>query len=398
MTTLRSTHRVVIVGAGLAGLRTAEELRRADFDGEIVLIGDEPHLPYDRPPLSKAGVRGENPDTTFQPLEFFAEQRIDLRVGLRAERVDAVGRTLALSDGSTLAFDELVVATGLRPRHLPGSESLAGVHVLRSLDDSRALAAAANPAGRALIVGAGFIGCEVAANLRSLGMDVVLVEPQAAPLAAVLGPEVGGRIGRLHVDKGVDVRAGVGVREVVQADGRVRSVELSDGTQLDVDLVVVGIGSAPAEAWLEGSGVRVDNGVVCDAQGRASAPHVWAVGDVAAWTGANGAPRRVEHWTNAGDQARVLAAALLGSDTTLSHQVPYFWSDQYELKIQALGDVDAADTVHITHEDGHKFLACYERDGRLSGVVGAGLPGRVMKMRAAIMAAVPMTEILAPSA
>ncbi len=395
--------RVVVVGAGLAAVRTAEELRRAGYEGELVLVGDETHLPYDRPPLSKEVLRGDRDDTTLRPSEFFGDNRIELMLGAAARSVDTASRILTLSDGTELGYDELVVATGLRPRRIPGLPDLAGVHVLRSLEDSRALREAIVPGARALVVGAGFIGCEVAASLRAREVEVVLVEPQPTPLASVLGAEVGALVTRLHTAEGVDVRAGVGLSEIrgdgrvtsaVLGDGRVTSAVLGDGSEIDVDLVVLGIGSIPATEWLEGSGVEVENGVVCDGTGRTSTPHVWAVGDVASWQVPAGGRRRIEHWTNAGEQASVLAKTIMGVEAGAAAQVPYFWSDQYDIKIQGLGAVTADDTVHVVRDDGRKFLAYYERDGRFVGAVGGGLPALVMKSRAKIAAGAPIDELL----
>ncbi|MFD6858874.1 NAD(P)/FAD-dependent oxidoreductase [Rhodococcus sp. NPDC060090] len=389
--------RIVVVGAGLAGVRTAEELRRAGFEGELVLVGDEEHLPYDRPPLSKDVLRGDRDDTTLRPQEFFEEQKIDLRLGSPAASVDTAAQTLTFADGTELSYDELVIATGLRPRRIPGLKELAGVHVLRSMDDSRALRGEVVSGARALVVGAGFIGCEVAASLRAKGVEVVLVEPQETPLASVLGTEVGSLVARLHTDEGVDVRAGVGLTEL-RGDERVTSAVLGDGSEIDVDLVVLGIGSIPVTEWLDGSGIELDNGVVCDEVGRASAPHVWAVGDVASWQLPEGGRKRIEHWTNAGEQATVLVKALVSGDVGVASAVPYFWSDQYEIKIQGLGAVRGDDTVHVVRDDGRKFLAFYERDGRLVGVVGGGMPAQVMKNRMKIAAGAPIEELLATMA
>jgi NADPH-dependent 2,4-dienoyl-CoA reductase/sulfur reductase-like enzyme len=249
-----------------------------------------------------------------------------------------------------------------------------------------------------VVIGAGFIGCEVAASLRRLGVDVVLVEPQPAPLATVLGEQIGELVARLHRAEGVDVRTGVGVAEVRGADGEsVSAVVLTDGTELAADLVVVGIGSRPATDWLVGSGVALDNGVLCDDVGRTGEPHVWALGDVASWRDAAGHQVRVEHWSNVGDQARVMVPAMLGQDVPTPAVVPYFWSDQYDVKIQCLGEPEAGDVVHIVEDDGRKFLAYYERDGVLAGVVGGGMPGKVMKARAKIAAGAPITEVLGSS-
>ncbi|KRE25450.1 pyridine nucleotide-disulfide oxidoreductase [Mycobacterium sp. Soil538] len=387
------TSGVVIVGGGLAAARTAEQLRRAEYSGPITIVSDEDHLPYDRPPLSKEVLRAETDDVSLKPAEFYAEKDITLLLGNGARSVDTDAKTVTLADGSTLGYDELVIATGLVPKRIRSFPDLPGIHVLRNVGESLALRREAADARRAVVVGAGFIGCEVAASLRTLGVDVVLVEPQPAPLASVLGEQIGALVTRLHRAEGVDVRCGVGVAEV-SGDDRVRAVTLSDGEQIDADIVVVGIGSHPATDWLEGSGIALDNGVVCDDAGRTTAPHVWAIGDCASWRDEVKGQVRVEHWSNVADQARVLVPAMLGQDAPAAVSVPYFWSDQYDVKIQALGEPEATDTVHIVEDDGRKFLAYYERDGVVVGVVGGGFPGKVMKVRAKIAAGAPITDLL----
>ncbi len=383
----------MIVGGGLAAARTAEQLRRSEYSGAITIVSDEEHLPYDRPPLSKEVLRSETDDVTLKPAEFYAEKDITVLLGNGARSLDTAAQTLTLADGSELGYDELIIATGLLPKRISSFPDLEGIFVLRSMDESLALRKAAGAARRAVVIGAGFIGCEVAASMRGLGVDVVLVEPQPAPLASVLGEQIGGLVTRLHRDEGVDVRCGVGVTEVSGED-RVQKVTLADGTELDADLVVVGIGSRPATEWLDGSGIAVDNGVVCDDAGRASAPHVWAIGDVASWRDTVGGQVRVEHWSNVADQARALVPALLGQDAPATVSVPYFWSDQYDVKIQCLGEPEATDTVHIVEDDGRKFLAYYERDGVVVGVVGGGMPGKVMKARSKIAAGAPIADVL----
>ncbi|MBF6466109.1 NAD(P)/FAD-dependent oxidoreductase [Nocardia beijingensis] len=394
---------IVIVGAGLAGLRTAEELRRAGYAGELVLLGDESRLPYDRPPLSKQFVRGETDDTTLRPREFYAEKQIDLRLSTEAVGVDTAARRLRLADGTTLDYDQLIIATGLRPRRLPGLPELSGVHVLRGHADAVALRADLAAAATALVVGAGFIGCELAASFRAQGVDVVLVEPQATPLASVLGAEVGELVARMHRAEGVDLRCGVGVDTLLGDDaGQVRGARLSDGAEVAADLVVIGVGSRPVTEWLSESAIALaepsaGGGVLADEVGRTSAEGVWAVGDVAAWLHETGLRKRVEHWTNAGEQAKLVACALLGAQPPTAARVPYFWSDQYDVKIQALGTPGATDEVHIAADDGRKFLAYYSQSGNLTGVVGAGMTAQVMKARAKIAAGAPVTELLAPS-
>lgn len=381
------------MGGGLAAARTAEQLRRSEYAGPITIVSDEDHLPYDRPPLSKEVLRSETDDVTLKPAEFYDENDITVLLGKAARSLDTAEQTVTLSDDTVLSYDELVIATGLVPKRIPSFPNLDGIHVLRSFDESLALRQHAAAARHAVVIGAGFIGCEVAASLRGLGVDVVLVEPQPSPLASVLGEQIGSLVARLHRAEGVNVRCGVGVDQVRGAE-KVEKVVLSDGTELDADLVVVGIGSHPATGWLEGTGIEIDNGVVCDAVGRASAPHVWAIGDVASWRNTVGHQVRVEHWSNVADQARALVPAMLGQDAPAAVSVPYFWSDQYDVKIQCLGEPEADDIVHVVEDDGRKFLAFYERDGVVAGVVGGGMPGKVMKSRAKIAAGAPISDVL----
>ena len=391
-THVANTGGIVIVGGGLAGARTAEQLRRAEYDGPITIVSDEQHLPYDRPPLSKEVLRNADHDVVLKPQEFYDEARITLRLGNGVTAVDTAAKTLTLADGSTLGYDELVIATGLEPKRIPSFPDLEGIRVLRSLGESAELRQHASSARKAVIIGAGFIGCEVAASLRQLGVDVVIVEPQPTPLASVLGEKIGALVTRLHEAEGVQVRCGVGV-DSVSGDGKVEKVVLSDGTELDADIVVVGIGSRPVTGFLDGSGVEVDNGVVCDSAGRTNVEHVWAIGDVASWRNEAGHQERVEHWSNVAEQARVLVPALLGREpASAAVSVPYFWSDQYDVKIQCLGEPAADDVVHLVSDDGRKFLAYYERDGVLTAVVGGGMPGKVMKARGKIAAGAPIAD------
>jgi len=279
--TLRS---VTIVGASLAGLRAAETLRREGFDGQIAMIGDESHLPYDRPPLSKQVLAGDWPtDRLFlTSAEALADARIDIRMSARAVGFDLATRRLTLNDQTRVDVDGLLIATGARCRRLPATEHLAGVHVLRGLDDVVALRSDLdNTPTRVVVVGAGFIGAEVAATVRSAGFEVTLVEAAATPLARVLGDDIGRVCGEIHRDHGVDLRTGVGV-ESVEGSDRVESVTLTDGTRIEADIVVVGIGVVPNTEWLEGSGLTLDNGIVCDHTCLA-APGVVAAGDVARW-------------------------------------------------------------------------------------------------------------------
>lgn len=384
---------IVIVGGGLAATRVAEQLRRAEYTGPVTIVSDEVHLPYDRPPLSKDVLRAQVDDVTLKPAQFYAENDITVLLGSAATTIDGDAKTVRLADDTVLPYDHLIIATGLVPKRIPSFPDIEGVRVLRTFDESMALRKHAAQAHRAVVIGAGFIGCEVAASLRGLGVEVVLVEPQPAPLASVLGTQIGELVARLHTAEGVDVRTGVGVAEIV-GESHVEKVILSDGTEIGTDLVVVGIGSRPATDWLEGSGVAVDNGVICDNVGRTGVPDIWALGDVASWQDAAGHQARVEHWSNVAEQARVLVPSLLGKQPPEAVVVPYFWSDQYDVKIQCLGEPESDDVVHLVEDDGRKFLAYYEREGALVGVVGGGMPGKVMKARAKIAAAAAISEVL----
>ena len=397
---------VTIVGASLAGIRAAESLRRQDFDGPITLIGDEPHAPYDRPPLSKqflAGDWGEDRLTLTQP-DKLDDLDLDLRLGVRATSFDLSSRRLGIVDvddqsGEELVVDGLLIATGARCRTLGGSEELDGVFVLRSLDDSLAIRAAfdAGPA-RVVIVGAGFIGAEVAATARTQGLEVTMIESLPQPLSRVLGDEMGAVCAELHREHGVDLRTGVGV-EAIEGDGRVERVRLSDGNVIDTDVVVVGIGVIPNTEWLEGSGLRIDNGVVCDATCLA-APGVTAAGDVARWPNQRfGEEMRVEHWDNAVAQGAHAARRLLVDDDEAEPfvPVPWFWSDQYDRKIQMAGRIGLDDEMHVATGNlaERRFAAIYGRAGRLVGVLGFNRPRHVMRYRMLIESDTSFSDAIA---
>ncbi len=387
---------VTIVGASLAGLRAAETLRRDGFDGPVALIGDELHEPYDRPPLSKQVLAGNwAPDRiALTPSDKLADLDLDLRLGARATGFDLADRTLRLAGGETLEVDAVLIATGARCRTLgPPRE---GVHVLRSLDDCLALRADFDAApDRVVVVGAGFIGAEVAATARTRGLDVAMVEALDAPLSRVLGPEMGEVCAAVHRDHGIDLRTGVGV-EGFDGAGRVERVRLTDGSAIDASVVVVGIGVVPNTEWLEGSGLALDNGVVCDAAGLA-APGVAAAGDVARWPNRRfGYSMRVEHWDNAAAQGAHSARALLGADDPYE-PVPWFWSDQYDRKIQLAGHVRPDDEVKVVTGSvaERRFAALYGRGGRLVGALGFNRPRHVMRYRAMIEQGAAFEEAVA---
>lgn len=390
---MTADHRhVVVVGAGLGGVRTVEHLRREGFAGPITVVGAEHHPPYDRPPLTKQVLRGEQDSTPLRGE--WASLGADLRLGVSATALDGGARRLSLDDGTRLGYDVAVLAPGATPRSLPGSTGRPGLHTVRTIDDALALRAGLIRSRSVVVVGGGFVGCEVAASARAHGASVALVEVLPAPLTRVLGAAAASLVTDLHHSHGVRVHAGVAVAEIL-GNGRVEGVVLADGTRLDSPEVVVGLGVTPNVAWLAGSGIELADGIRCTSAGRTSLPDVYAVGDAAEWWHPlAGAHRRVEHWTSTADQARVVAAAITGAPDPVLAEVPYFWSDQYDVKIQALGFVDPDDDVEILHPGGRPVLL-YSRHGVLRAVVGFSAARWIMRLRTHITNGSPTSEAAA---
>jgi NADPH-dependent 2,4-dienoyl-CoA reductase/sulfur reductase-like enzyme len=395
---------VAVVGASLAGLRAVETLRREGFDGRLVLIGAEPHLPYDRPPLSKDVLAGDlGPDDIGLRHGAYDELELDLRLGQRAVALDLASHAVELDDGERVGFDGVVLATGAAPRSIPGTPALSGIHVLRTLDDALAIRARLDAGPRVVVVGAGFIGSEVAATCRLRGLDVTVLEALPAPLVRGLGPVLGTVCGELHRDHGVDLRLGVGVAGF-EGDGRVERVRLDDGAAVDADLVVVGVGVAPVTDWLATSGLEIDDGVVCD-ETLLAAPGVVAAGDVARWRNPlfDGESMRVEHWTNASEQGVAAAKRLLYGDGAAPEAfapVPFVWSDQYDRKIQSAGAFHGDDEMAIVHGslEERRFVAVFGRAGRIVGVLGFSMPAKVMQYRRLIAERATFHDALAHAA
>ncbi|MGY1609502.1 MULTISPECIES: NAD(P)/FAD-dependent oxidoreductase [unclassified Geodermatophilus] len=386
------TSTIAVVGASLAGLSAARALREQAYDGRVVVVGDEVHPPYDRPPLSKdflVGVSSVDDIALGTPDD--EDLGLEWRLGTTAVGLDPATRSVLLDDGSEVRADGVVLATGARARRLPGSEGLGGVHVLRSLDDAVALRQDLLAGGRLVVVGAGFIGAEVASTARSLGLEVTVVETQPIPLAGPLGADMGAVCAGLHADHGTRLLVGAGVAGLV-GTGRVQAVELTDGTRLPADVVVVGIGAVPNTEWLAGSGVALGAGVLTDARGATSLPGVVAAGDCAAtWSAPAGRHVRVEHWTNALEQPATAAATLLGTGVPVPAPVPYFWSDQYGARIQFAGSHRPGDVARVVEGDcaDRCFLAVYERDGHPVAVLGMNQPRLFTRWRRRLRSAVP---------
>ncbi|HEV7975903.1 NAD(P)/FAD-dependent oxidoreductase [Amycolatopsis sp.] len=375
---------VLVAGASAAGLATAEALRRKGYQGHLTILGAETHLPYDRPPLSKQVLSGSwLPERTqLRTQEVLSALDAEFVLGDPAVGLAVAERTVHTASGRALRADAVVVATGARPRTLPGQADLAGVHVLRTLDDVLALRADLLVSTRLVVVGDGVLGAEIATTAREMGLDVTMAGPQPAPMASQVGSLVSAMLGELHTERGVRLRLGTGVSGLSGVDGRVTGVRLETGEVLPADVVVVAVGAIPSTEWLEGSGLRLENGLVCDSRCRA-ADGIYAVGDVARWHHEKlGTLLRLENRTNATEQAMAVAADLLGAEQPY-HPVPYFWTDQFDAKLQIHGllPADADVTIVDGEHASRRFVARFSRHGRVTGVLGWNMPKQTRRRR-----------------
>lgn len=384
--------RLVVVGASLAGLRAVEAARKTGFDGEVVLVGAEEHLPYDRPPLSKdfLDARDDGAEPTHPPFrdeqQLAGDLDITLRIGHAATSLDTEARSVRIGD-ENLGYDALVIATGAHARELPTGHELDGVHALRTLDDARAIRAKLDSGARTVVIGAGFIGSEVAASARKRGVEVTVVEALPTPLVRAIGDRMGPAVAGLHERNGTRLLCGSGV-DALLGDNHVTAVRLADGTELPADLVVVGIGATPATDWLDGSGLTIDNGIVCDENLHAGRPGVYAAGDVANWHNRLLDRRqRLEHWTSAAEQGAIAARNALNPDEAKPYlTVPYFWSDWYDSRIQFVGIPDG-DEVQVVDGDpstDDRWVALYRTGERLTGALSLNGQSVIMKYRTKI--------------
>jgi 3-phenylpropionate/trans-cinnamate dioxygenase ferredoxin reductase subunit len=393
-----------VIGGGLAGGKAVEALRAEGFDGRLVLFGAEAHRPYERPPLSKGYLQGaDDRETVFvHAPDWYAEHDVDLRLETPVVGLDRHAHELISRHGDPLHYDRLLLATGATPRHLrlPGAD-LFGVRYLRTLDDSDALRAAFHQGVRVVVIGGGWIGLETAAAARLAGAEVTLLESAPLPLLRVLGPQMATVFADLHRAHGVDLRTGVTVAALRPAKGdasAVGGVELDDGTLLDADVVVVGIGVIPNVDLATSAGLVVDDGVLVDASLRTSDPDVFAAGDVAnAEHPVLGRRVRVEHWANALHQPEVAAAAMLGGDAVWDH-LPYFFTDQYDLGMEYVGLADADDEVVVRGDvDAREFVAFWVRDGRVRAGMNVNIWDVTDRIRDMIFAGEPVEAFELPA-
>jgi NADPH-dependent 2,4-dienoyl-CoA reductase/sulfur reductase-like enzyme len=372
---------VVIVGGGLAAQRCVETLRARGYEGRIGLVCGEAELPYDRPPLSKSLLAGEldEAEVGFRPARWYADQRVELTFR-HAVALDAVRRRVRLADGAALAYGDLVIATGGAPRMLPQLDRYSNVHYLRTLADARRLRSELREGARLAVVGAGFIGQEVASTARAAGVEVTIVEALPAPLGSVLGEDIGRTLVGMHADEGVDVRLSTKL-EGARGNGTVEELKLSAGKPLACDAVVVGIGVSPDADWLEGSRLAAD-GVITDSAGRTGLPHVYAAGDVArSFDHRVGEHRRSEHWDAAARQGMAAARAILG-ERPEPGPAPSFWSDQYGVRIQYVGHAELADEITVEGRPAdRRFAVVYTREGRPVGALTVDDPRAFARLR-----------------
>lgn len=377
---------VVVVGAGLAGHATARALRKEGFDGRISIIGDEPERPYDRPPLSKEYLAGALSEADLALESGGEDLGLDWVLDSEVVGLDVSDRTVVLADGRRIDGDAVVVATGSRARRM--DHHLRGVHTVRTLADARALKADLVPGVKVVVIGAGFIGAEIASTLHGLGLDVTVVEAAATPLAGPLGVELGAAVCALHTAHGVELRCGIGVAGLT-GTGRVTGVRLLDGSEIPADVVIAGIGATPAVDWLAGTGLDLSPGLVASATGATAAPGIWTVGDCSAWYDEHrGTPHRVEHWTDSRDRPQVLARAMLGEASGLL-RAPYFWSDQYGIRIQFAGRRFGDEDIEIQAGgvDTADLLAVYRRHGEIVAVLGMNQPKLLTRLRKSLPSA-----------
>jgi NADPH-dependent 2,4-dienoyl-CoA reductase/sulfur reductase-like enzyme len=370
-------------------LAVVRALRHARYDGDVVMVGDEHHLPYDRPPLSKQILSGEWDEDRVWMCDKAALEglRVELRAGVRASGLDTTARRITLATGEELDYTDLVIATGLRPRLPKSWAAIRGVSVLRTLDDVRLLRSHLREATNVVIVGAGFIGAEAAAVIATPERTVTIIDPLPLPMAGALPSELGSMLEAAHREHGVDVRCGLAVDEVLATDRRVTGVRLSNGSTLEADLVIVGLGATPNTDWLADSGVPVEDGVICDEHNRAC-DHVFAAGDVASWINPRfGTRMRVEHRMHAAEQAAHVARTIAEDGATEPFApTPFFWTDQFDLRVQAFGHLHPGDafTVIDGSFEERKLLATSTREGRVVAVVGVNMPRETRAARALI--------------
>ena len=361
------TRRIVIVGGGLAGAKAAETLREEGFDGAVTLVGDEPERPYERPPLSKEYLRGETEVKPYvHPESFYADNEVELLTATPAAAIDPGASEVVLHDGRRLGYDRLLLATGAEPRRIdvPGAD-LDGIHHLRTLADSEAIAAAIGAAERLVVVGSGWIGAEIAASARTKGCEVTMIEMASLPLERVLGPRLGQFYLDVHRDHGIEFLPETTV-ERFEGEGAVERVRTRDGAVIAAQAVVVGVGAAPRTALAEAAGIRTENGVLADQRLATSAPGVFVAGDLAnAVHPFYGRRLRVEHWANALAQGPAAARSMLGHDDAFD-EIPYFFSDQYDVGMEYAGFASSSDEVVIRGDVAEReFIAFWVSDGRV---------------------------------